>query len=352
MVTEYWKRFVESKTTPSLDADTLSSLAIRWAGILRENPVMAEVGSATGESTLVIARAILPYHGNVVAIDHWSPDTYSIFKQRMLEGKVSDIVHPLQISSELACQIFKDGVFDMVFLNRYEGVNIVSWLNKVRAGGNIAGKIINSTQMEALNRCFSGVYTVKGIWAGNITSKRDELMKKHPEVFIQERQWNNKGRDIILNMLLDMKEIFDSKGIKFWLCFGTFLGIYRDGDLIPQDRAIDLAVYSEDTGRIESYANLFAEKGITFIPRPDSLLYKDGEHIDFFPWRLRDDKRIWGTYNIDATDFETPNWVDFLGERCRMLSHPEKWLEHIYGPDWRTPKKGVHALSEGPAYEV
>jgi len=359
-VPEYWRQFAtgdrmaRSFTKP--DARALELLLKRDVGILRENPVIADVGSGQGESTLVSAKAILPYRGNVFAINQWTADVYSIFKQKMIEAEVGDIVHPLNMDSEIACQIFNDKTFDLVFIadEGYERVkrNIACWISKVRYGGLLCGQIRNDEVIKVLVEYFEDLYYLipdSSIWRAKLPSKRDELIAAHPDDFSPEHQWNE---EIAVKMLLDMKEIFDARGIKFWLCFGTFLGIYRDGNFIPWDKDIDLAVCSEDMLRIESCADLFAEKGVTFIPEPDSILYKDGEHLDFFPWRLCDNKRVWGLYNIDASDFETPNWVEFLGQKWRIFSQPEKWLQHIYGPDWRTPNKDVHAHAEGPAYEI
>jgi len=125
--------------------------------VLKQGIMVAEIGSWLGCSTLVLAKAVLPYDGSVFAIDHWkgslgaptekeakNKDIYSIFKQNMIEMEVWDIVHPLIMDSMIAAKIFKDRSLDLVFIDgdhRYNSVirDILHWLPKLRNDGILSG---------------------------------------------------------------------------------------------------------------------------------------------------------------------------------------------------------------------
>lgn len=125
--------------------------------VVREGIKVAEIGSWKGLSSSVIAKMIFPYHGKLFAIDHWmgsegvkhheiakTLDIYSIFKQNMIALGFGDIVHPLVMDSQMAAEIFKDGILDLVFIDadhRYSHINedISLWLPKLRDNGIICG---------------------------------------------------------------------------------------------------------------------------------------------------------------------------------------------------------------------
>lgn len=173
---------------------------------------------------------------------------------------------------------------------------------------------------------------------------RNEIIQSHPETFQHGHTINVEKSE---KMLLDVKEILDSQGIPFWLFFGTFLGPYRDGKLLETDDDVDLAVYVEDIPRFIECDDLFTAKGFEFAPIPDSVLYRDGEHIDLCTFMMEGDKRACcdginipaETYRVNPLDFETPCWLSWLGKQWRILNNPEKWLEYLYGSTWRTPAR-------------
>lgn len=123
----------------------------------KEKMMIVEVGSWKGFSTSVLAKMVADYRGSVFAVDHWvgneetwqdkvakTQDVYSIFKRNMIFLGVWDIVHPLVMDSLTACEIFADGILDLVFLDadhRYENFkkDISSWLPKLKDGGILCG---------------------------------------------------------------------------------------------------------------------------------------------------------------------------------------------------------------------
>ena len=125
---------------------------------LKPGMMVVEVGSWKGMSTAVLAKAAADYHGSVFAVDHWlgsegvkderllaqNADIYSIFKRNMILLGLWNTVHPLVMDSQTACQIFADGILDVVFIDadhRYEYLkkDILSWLPKLKDGGILCG---------------------------------------------------------------------------------------------------------------------------------------------------------------------------------------------------------------------
>ncbi len=256
-----------------------------------------------------------------------------------------------------------------------------------------------------------------------MTVPRQSIIDRHPESYRPSHQMDIKAAE---RFMLDIKEILDSIGVSFWLWLGTFLGVYRDGGLIPWDSDIDLAVYFEDLDRIVSCEKMFIDKGFELgldYWRGEKFIevYRDGEHgglngmclstIPFFTWRRSEAHielteeinkllarfkqftsfqiiyhekntfvcdlmagsikirsllfapgvvRIQGHQMYDIDAFERPNQVQFLGQSWRIFSEPERWLEYMYGPDWRIPNKDINAgkldgnrpLLQGETYEL
>lgn len=64
---------------------------------------------------------------------------------------------------------------------------------------------------------------------------------------IEERETfaHSETKNLALKYLKLLSEFFNEQGFKYYLNFGTLLGIVRDGDLIPWDDDIDLAVIKD-----------------------------------------------------------------------------------------------------------
>ena len=174
--------------------------------------------------------------------------------------------------------------------------------------------------------------------------QRTQIVSAHPDSFTRGHAINIAASHQIL---LDIKEIFDQNGVRFWFMFGTFLGIYRGGELIEGDNDIDLAIFSEDVKLISSCEESLAKKGFEMMVDPyDVIIYRDGEHVDLYKFRREGDNRLYQTnclYAISADDFEKPNYINFLGQEWRILNNPEVWIEYIYGPTWRIPNSSFRA---------
>tara|TARA_B100000963_G_scaffold355726_1_gene374511 strand:- start:26 stop:796 length:771 start_codon:yes stop_codon:yes gene_type:complete len=159
--------------------------------------------------------------------------------------------------------------------------------------------------------------------------------------------------------LLDVSQILEEVGLKFWLTNGTALCAYRDKDWIPWDDDIDLDTMMEDflpkydlikkllikkeflvrSTRIRNprYAKLAAFRGETpfggekVAIRP---LYLDSNYKNNI-YRLRHDYKYPRIYY----ECKKQTKVFFKGHYFNIPSPPEKFLEYAYGKNWRTPLK-------------
>lgn len=152
--------------------------------------------------------------------------------------------------------------------------------------------------------------------------------------------------------LLEVKDAFDKHGLDFWLIQGTFLGLYRDGDIIPWDNDVDLAIRSEDLPLLEQTRSTLEPLGFRYIYEPAHpiLLPKHGGYerygvaIDVFFFEKRDNRRVnRHITQITQDAFEIYNELEYEGREFRIFHEPERWLTYFYG-DWKTPIRNRHAF--------
>lgn len=146
---------------------------------------------------------------------------------------------------------------------------------------------------------------------------------------------------VVKENLLAIREILFLHCIPFWLYAGTFLGAYRDGDIIPFDHDSDLAIFLEDVyNLIVAVDDFRSQKFKIDFTSWGAIATRNNEQTDIFFLKLKGDKRIWRGIEYDAVDFQTFNAVTFLDKQWRIVDNPEKWLRYTYGQDWRTPLEG------------
>ena len=157
--------------------------------------------------------------------------------------------------------------------------------------------------------------------------------------------------------LIDVAEVLNSVGLKFWLTNGTALCAFRDQDWIPWDDDIDLDTMMEDfLPKYDLIKKLLIKKGFlvrsTSIRNPRlakiSVFRGDspfrGEKVAVRPlflnpsyknnlYRLRKD------YKYPRIFYESKNPVqlEFKGKTFNIPSPPEKFLTYVYGKNWKTP---------------
>lgn len=169
--------------------------------------------------------------------------------------------------------------------------------------------------------------------------------------------------------LLDIKDVFNKVGIKFWLLWGTLIGAIRENDFMPHDHDIDLGMYFEDTDKCVLILEKLREKGFncatTAIKTNSgtkyfSLKLRRNESIDILSFIGMEKKRIYvhgiGEDKLkiwlnDPKYFENLKVIRFRGEEFYVPMDVEEALTLWYG-NWK--KKGGQIFSQGgiPLKEV
>ena len=122
------------------------------------HPIVIEVGSWIGTSTLAILESISRKGGKLYCIDHWGGtpdvvphqklsqdvDVFLVFKYRLKLAGFWDCVCPIMTDSVSASEIIKDKIADLVFIDAnhsYESVkkDIEIWQPKLKLGGILCG---------------------------------------------------------------------------------------------------------------------------------------------------------------------------------------------------------------------
>jgi hypothetical protein len=166
-------------------------------------------------------------------------------------------------------------------------------------------------------------------------------------------------------LLLDAIDIFNEAGLPYTLDAGTLLGLVREGDLIPWDNDLDMMLPAPSLPQLRQLFWKFRRRGwgvsrtytmdfaseawqvgdprVVKIRRRHLLLFGAGstllditiirKHGDYYWWEMA--KR---TCRIQASYFDSHDFIDFAGRRVRVPHDYEHYLEHTYG-DWRTPRQ-------------
>ena len=146
-------------------------------------------------------------------------------------------------------------------------------------------------------------------------------------------------------------------GVDYWLVYGTLLGYYREGRLLPNDRDVDLGAHEREYPRIWAARNalpLECQMYDTSHKHHGPKLYvsHNGYKADIYFFKDADGRlqsyeksRNLGDMASFPRRFVYPlRPAVFLGEHTMVPNDPEAYLAHTYhyiGPDAvRDPKTG------------
>mgnify|MGYP000978789779 CR=1 FL=1 len=155
----------------------------------------------------------------------------------------------------------------------------------------------------------------------------------------------------------------DAAGIPWCLLAGTLLGIYRDGDILPYDKDMDLAIPAaierrrvleclSASGEFEYRQRFRHWSDDTYSMSFVHL--KQGTTVDLF--FLHPDGEGHFIAGVDHPaqpmlcrirrfDFAPHDW---RGTRWPIPCNPEQYLEEVYGADWRRPDPGFDTVLSNP----
>lgn len=170
---------------------------------------------------------------------------------------------------------------------------------------------------------------------------------------------NNK---VALQNLVDMTNILEKNGCKYWLSDGTLLGAVREKNFISHDNDVDIAVFHDDlspeivrelieAGFRVRMTNGLPEDGLSITFRRNDV------NIDIFVYYFVSDSIIryssWSSvdmYTSYRIDYQYPvsklKQIQFLGRTFWAPEDAEHYLELQYGKEWRVPNSlwsGVHS---------
>ena len=145
---------------PKLNSKPVNGFVNIIENYVNEKPVVAEIGTYVGATTIVAASLVKKLCGQYFAIDwfHGSDDTtgphkddtldgekvIDVFKQNIELAGVDDIISIFDMKSLDAAKIIPDASLDICFIDadhRYENVkaDILAFLPKIKPGGIICG---------------------------------------------------------------------------------------------------------------------------------------------------------------------------------------------------------------------
>lgn len=153
-------------------------------------------------------------------------------------------------------------------------------------------------------------------------------------------------RAVCRDNLLRFKEVMDASGLRFGIIFGTLLGAAREQDFIEHDEDVDVYLVDADRQAFLDLLPEFEGRGFAVARYEGDLisLIRGGDYIDVYFFRKRFFGRsVCNEMTVPSRYFASFDRVVFLGaEFCAPAKHRE-FLNKMYGPDWMTPKQGVHA---------
>lgn len=163
---------------------------------------------------------------------------------------------------------------------------------------------------------------------------------------------------VLFNNTKEVTDLFNELGIKYCLSHGTILGVRRDGDTIPWDDDVDLAIFSDDRPKLPEARKRLRELGFyvpdegdptkpvdpsSNMPYYDFVAIKNGEKVEC--WIFDKEERFY-VYDpkreglaITADHFNSFSKIVWRGVEFNAPNDVDGFLTKMYGPTWKTPDK-------------
>jgi hypothetical protein len=154
-----------------------------------------------------------------------------------------------------------------------------------------------------------------------------------------------KRQEVLRNLFKDTAQVFNQHQVDYWADYGTLLGIEREGDVILNDRDVDIGIWKKDQERAWRALQSLKQKGYQ--------VENTGKKLNV--WRisgwssLRAEIMLYqdvGQNKVKEAELEfNKEWIVPLQKRSwqgQTISVPyqvDTVLTFMYG-DWRTPRDG------------
>ena len=138
-----------------------------------------------------------------------------------------------------------------------------------------------------------------------------------------------------------LKKAVDFLKVPYWMSAGTALGLYRDGDFVPGDTDIDIALVGYD-GIEKDMPPFELIRTVYHEGKPQQLAYmEDGIIFDvYIHWSEGDDYVNYnerGKQRMPKWMYDEQTFIETKYGRLPFPKDPEKYFEIRYG-DWQTPQ--------------
>jgi lipopolysaccharide cholinephosphotransferase len=186
-------------------------------------------------------------------------------------------------------------------------------------------------------------------WTGDINWKIVDWFKNY--IIKKKHHYSIKklNKKIMRENLELISKILNESGIKFWLSEGTALGARRDGDFISHDDDLDLGIWYSDYNNFKYIIlPLLKNKGfnLDFQSEDGTFIGLSRKHekvdIDFTGKNIKCMSCTTKRANCKNCNellkyLKNMSKIKFLGNE--YLCPDTDYLEYLYGPDWKTPRK-------------
>ncbi len=173
------------------------------------------------------------------------------------------------------------------------------------------------------------------------------------------KQLDTEWQSTVMSLYAKTRAILsETHGYDVFFVYGTLLGAVREGTFIGHDNDFDCAYVSKHTDpdavrqEFLDLALLLIERGLDVEAMNSTLHVVDpaapGARIDVFhtyfdaEGRLSFPFGVAGTSTFTRDDWQGTEEIELGGGRGLVPVDAEKLVEHLYGADWRVPKKGFN----------
>ncbi len=182
-----------------------------------------------------------------------------------------------------------------------------------------------------------------------------------------------KNLEVAEKMLEDVTRILEKHNVRYWLDFGTLLGIVRERRLLPWDYDMDISIFEDDRQKVHDVvmpeikkSNYRIYSRYHHIENHDVI--KKGEfrafrvknyrwkffrgyvNMDIFVMYKKDDYHYWyelhNIHRIPSKLIEEFDTIEFNGKMYTIPKLYDEYLTYHYG-NWRIPVKDYNSAVDG-----